>query len=204
MRRCRWIFAWLATSLLALHAQAAQPEESAEIFAGRGSIQVAFAPWDDAEGLLSETVAGARHQILVQAFLLTSRTFAFSLIDAKTRGVDVQVLADARQHAETPGSLLDLLQRHGIPVWLETRYRSAHNKIVVIDADGQARGSGAKPVVISGSYNFTQLHLERAAHECREPDRDPRPLSIGPTLCTELASPSATGNTASIIITRRH
>lgn len=155
MRRCRWIFAWLATSLLALHAQAAQPEESAEIFAGRGSIQVAFAPWDDAEGLLSETVAGARHQILVQAFLLTSRTFAFSLIDAKTRGVDVQVLADARQHAETPGSLLDLLQRHGIPVWLETRYRSAHNKIVVIDADGQARGSGAKPVVISGSYNFT-------------------------------------------------
>ena len=116
---------------------------------------MAFSPWDDAEALLTGTISGAQRQILVQAFLLTSRTFAFSLIDAKLRGVEVMVLADARQHADTPGSLLDLLSQHGIPVWLETRFRHAHNKIVVIDADEKGNKSEAVPVVVSGSYNFT-------------------------------------------------
>ncbi len=123
-----------------------------EILPASGSVQVAFAPWDDVETLLVNTLATARAAVLVQAYLLTSRTFAFSLIEAKQRGVEVQVLADGRQHADNPGSLLALLHRHGIPVWLETRYRNAHNKVVVIDADG---GRGSRPVVISGSYNFT-------------------------------------------------
>lgn len=155
MREGLRILVWLAVFSLTGVACAAQPENSEEIFPGKGSIQVAFPPWDDAEALLSETIRGARHQILVQAFLLTSRTFAFSLIDAKARGVEVQVVADGRQHADTPGSLLGLLQQHGIPVWLETRYRNAHNKIVVIDAEGKGSGASANPVVISGSYNFT-------------------------------------------------
>ncbi len=155
MRRASRLVAWLAAVLLALPVFAAQREDAEPVFSARGSIQVAFAPWDDAECLLSEVLGSARRQILVQAFLLTSRTFAFSLINAKARGVEVLVLADGRQHADTPGSLLGLLQQHGIPVWLETRYRNAHNKIVVIDADGQGEGSDGRPVVISGSYNFT-------------------------------------------------
>jgi phosphatidylserine/phosphatidylglycerophosphate/cardiolipin synthase-like enzyme len=42
-----------------------------------------------------------------------------------------------------------MLPRKGIPVWLETRYAAAHNKVLLIDA--------ARPgaVVITGSYNFT-------------------------------------------------
>ena len=155
MRRVPQILTCLALLFLALPALAVRPEASVAIFPGKGSIQVAFAPWDDAEALLNETIASARSQILVQAFLLTSRTFAFSLIDAKARGVNVQVLADGRQHSDTPGSLLGLLLQHGIPVWIETRYRNAHNKIVVIDAEEPGNGSGAGPTVISGSYNFT-------------------------------------------------
>ncbi len=155
MRWVRGDLAWLAVLLFALPVLAAQRDDAAAVLPGEGSIQVAFAPWDDVERLLIEAVAGARREILVQAFLLTSRTFASSLIDAKARGINVQVLADGRQHVETPGSLLDLLQQHGIPVWLETRYRNAHNKIVVIDVDDPGGTSIAKPVVISGSFNFT-------------------------------------------------
>ncbi|MEK0428808.1 MAG: hypothetical protein RL001_1335 [Pseudomonadota bacterium] len=136
-------------------ATAGERPDSEHKVSGRMGIEVAFAPWDDAESLLNKTIAGARRQVLVQAFLLTSQTFAFSLIDARSRGVDVLVLADGRQHADTPASLLELLQQHGITVWLETRYRHAHNKIVVIDADQRSGVSGARPVVISGSYNFT-------------------------------------------------
>ena len=154
MRRGLWISVCVALCAL-LRPLPGHAADIEKIAAGRASIEVAFPPWDDAETLLADAIAGTHRQILVQAFLLTSRTIAFSLIEAKLRGVEVMVLADGRQHAETPGSLLDLLARHGIPVWLETRYRNAHNKIVVIDADERGNQSEAAPVVISGSYNFT-------------------------------------------------
>ncbi|MDA4660904.1 phospholipase D-like domain-containing protein, partial [Enterobacter hormaechei] len=38
----------------------------------------------------------------------------------------------------------------GIPVWLEVRYKNAHNKVIVIDA------RGPHPVLVTGSFNFTQ------------------------------------------------
>jgi phosphatidylserine/phosphatidylglycerophosphate/cardiolipin synthase-like enzyme len=116
-------------------------------------VQVAFSPWDDTERLLLGAIASAKNQILVQAYMLTSRVIAAGLIDARQRGVDVKVLADNRQHEESIGSLLGLLAQNKIPVWLETRYRNAHNKVLVIDA------SGKQPTVITGSYNFT-----RSAH----------------------------------------
>ena len=42
------------------------------------------------------------------------------------------------------------LARAGIPVRLEVRFANAHNKVVVIDADGD------EPVLVTGSFNFTQ------------------------------------------------
>lgn len=125
-------------------------DEGVPVIAAQGTMQVAFPPWDDAESLLLETLARAQHEILVQAFLMTSRPIVASLIAAKQRGLDVRVLADARQHADHPVSLLGALADKGIPVWLETRYRHAHNKIMVID-------DGTKDVVVvTGSYNFTR------------------------------------------------
>ena len=94
----------------------------------QGTVQVAFTPWDDAESLLLETLGRAQREILVQAYLLTSRAIATGLIAAKQRGLHVSVLADAHQHADNPASLLASLANKGIPVWLETRYRNAHNK----------------------------------------------------------------------------
>ena len=135
--------------LLAGPALSREVVTSAPVLPAKGSVQVAFAPWDDAESLVIETIASARVQILVQAYLLTSHKIADSLIKARQRGVDVRVLADARQHEDNPASMLDWLVQNEIPVWLETRYRNAHNKILLIDA------GTTKPVVVSGSYNFT-------------------------------------------------
>ena len=112
-------------------------------------MQVAFSPWDDTEHLVINAITSAKTQILVQAYLLTSRTIANSLIEAQQRGIDVRILADNRQHEDNVNSLLELLVQNKIPVWLETRYRHAHNKILVIDA------SSSHPVVVTGSYNFT-------------------------------------------------
>ena len=139
---------WLLLSSLSW-SHATESKGIPETFPAQGTVQVAFSPWDDTEALLIDAIAAAKSQILVQAYLLTSRTITSGLINARQRGVDVRVIADSRQHEDTVGSLLDLLEQNNIPVWLETRYRHAHNKVLLIDAFGR------HPVVITGSYNFT-------------------------------------------------
>jgi phosphatidylserine/phosphatidylglycerophosphate/cardiolipin synthase-like enzyme len=142
---------WLAGALLLCSTlvSASDLAPDATSFPAAGTIEVYFPPWDNAQAPLLSALDGARSQVLVQAFLLTHRKIADSLIAARSRGVDVRVLADARQHAQNTGSMLSRLAQRGVPVWLETRYKNAHNKVIVIDA------GTAQPVVITGSFNFT-------------------------------------------------
>jgi len=114
-----------------------------------GTVEVLFTPWDDAEGAIIRALGKARQSIHVQAYLLTSRSIAKALQEAKARGVAVEILADREMLEKSDKSLLPLLAEDGIPVWLETRYATAHNKIILIDA------AQADAVVITGSYNFT-------------------------------------------------
>ena len=116
-----------------------------------GSVEarVYFTPWDDAEGAIMRAIRAAKAQILVQAYSFTSGAIAGELINARRRGIDVRITADQDQTERISTSRIPDLARAGIPVWIETRYQSAHNKTMVIDA-GQAF-----PVVITGSYNWT-------------------------------------------------
>lgn len=115
----------------------------------QGTLDVAFAPWDDIEGLILDAIDNARRQILVQAYILTSRPLTDALIAARRRGVDVRVLVDAGQLNKTGRARLAAMQKAGVRIREETRYRNAHNKIIVIDA------ADADATVITGSYNFT-------------------------------------------------
>jgi phosphatidylserine/phosphatidylglycerophosphate/cardiolipin synthase-like enzyme len=115
----------------------------------QGTVQVAFTPWDNAEAMIVDGIRRAKHQILVQAFSFTSRTLAYALMAAKRRGVDVQVMADREQTFSGEASRIPELVKAGIPVVLEVRYQSAHNKVMVIDA------GTPDAAVITGSYNWT-------------------------------------------------
>ena len=115
----------------------------------RGTVQVAFTPWDNAEGLIVDGIRRAKHQILVQSFSFTSRALANALMAAKRRGVDVQIMADREQTSSGEASRIPELVQAGIPVVLEVRYQSAHNKVMVMDA------GTADAAVVTGSYNWT-------------------------------------------------
>ena len=115
----------------------------------RGTIQLAFTPWDDAEGVIVAGIRRARQQILVQAYSFTSRAIANALIAARRRGVDVIVMADREQTYGGEFSRIPDLVQAGIAVVLEVRYQSAHNKVMDLDA------GTAAAAVITGSYNWT-------------------------------------------------
>ncbi|CAN5307565.1 phospholipase D family protein [soil metagenome] len=124
-------------------------DASSSPVAAQGTLQAAFSPWENLESLIVGAIDEGQKQILVQAYLLTSRKIAVALIAAKKRGVDIRVLADAAQAETATSSKLDDLAAAGIAVWLETKYQNAHNKVMVIDA------ATPRPTVITGSFNFT-------------------------------------------------
>lgn len=135
--------------LLALVLVAVTPIGRALELPASGRVEVLFTPWDDAEGALLRSLGQAQRSIHVQAYLLTSRNIARALLQAHARGVHVAVLADREMVAKGENSQIPVLHENGIPVRLETRYVVAHNKIILIDAEG------IHPVVVTGSYNFT-------------------------------------------------
>lgn len=118
-------------------------------FPAQGTLQAVFAPWDDIEGSIVEIIGNARKQVLVQAYLLTSKKIATTLIAAHRRGVDVRVLVDAAQLEKVPSSVAPDLASAGIDVAVETKYQNAHNKVIVVDT------GTPNATVITGSFNFT-------------------------------------------------
>lgn len=115
----------------------------------QGTIEVLFTPWDDAEGALLRAIGQARSTIHVQAYTFSSRNIAWALGEAKKRGVHIEMLTDREQVSRNEHSLVHALHDSGIPIWFEVRYAAAHNKVMLIDAEGP------DAVVVTGSYNFT-------------------------------------------------
>lgn len=126
--------------------------------AATGNVEVAFSPWDDAQAALLRAIDGATREIYVQSFLFTSRALAFSLRQARQRGVRVEVLADGGMNRRSDnGSQIPLLASSGIPVAIETAYANAHNKVILIDPQSE------QCAVVTGSYNFTWSARNRNA-----------------------------------------
>jgi len=139
---------YVALAASVAHAEAAYVPAPA-MMSAQGSLQAVFGPWDNIEAALIDVIEGARRQVLVQAYLLTSKKIANTLIAAHRRGVNVRILLDAFQLEKVSSSVAPELAAAGIEVWLETKYQNAHNKIVVVDA------GTANATVITGSFNFT-------------------------------------------------
>ncbi|HZW12059.1 MAG TPA: phospholipase D family protein [Noviherbaspirillum sp.] len=143
-----FVFIILLAGSSAIAADLQQPLQPLRLPA-LGSVQAVFAPWDDIETEVIDVIGSAKKQVLVQAYLLTNKKIATTLIAAHRRGIEVNVLLDAGQVEEVDSSVVQQLAAAGLPVWLETRYQNAHNKVMVVDA------GTADAAVITGSFNFT-------------------------------------------------
>jgi phosphatidylserine/phosphatidylglycerophosphate/cardiolipin synthase-like enzyme len=145
-----------ALLLVFSNAHALQPPPLAPNTA-TGSVNYAFTPDDRADDMIIEAIAGARRQVLVQAFSFTHRRIAEALIKAHSRGAEVVVIADYEQTYQIETSVIGDIADGGVPVLLDAQHASAHNKIMVIDGDS------AGCAVITGSYNYTHAAQFRNA-----------------------------------------
>ena len=128
---------------------AALPVQAGGVIRAEGTVEVAFAPWDDAERLVMDQIDGAKQAIYVQAYALTSRNIARTLIAARERGLKVEIIADRDKVLKDEHSALPRVAGSGAALWLDGRYAAAHGKVMIIDPDGK------DPVVVTGSYDFS-------------------------------------------------
>lgn len=150
------------------HAKGSAPAAAAaQVMPAQGTLEVAFAPGDDIEERLLDALGQARRQVLMQAYMLTSKPLTQGLVAARRRGVDVRVLVDAGQLNKNGRDRIATLQAAGVKVAQETRYKSAHNKVIVIDA------TDADATVITGSYNFTWTAQNKNAENILIARRNP-------------------------------
>ncbi len=114
--------------------------------------EVHFSPKGGCTDAVVRELAAARTSVFVQAYSFTSAPIARALVDAKERGVDVQVILD-KSNRKAHYSAADFLIHHGVPTRIDAAHAIAHNKVMIVD--GQ--------VVVTGSFNFTTAAEEHNA-----------------------------------------
>lgn len=111
-----------------------------------------FSPKGGCTEVVVRELHAARREILVLAYSFSSKPIADALVEAKKRGVHVDVVLDHSNEQEEY-SLLKYLVEKGLAPAVDSHHAIAHNKVMVID----------RHTVITGSFNFThQAEAENA------------------------------------------
>ena len=95
-------------------------------------IEVCFTPPSGCGTLIAQEVARAKESIYVQAYGLTSGIIVNQLIQAKNRGVKVQVLLDKSNVSDKWSKMMDLVNAN-VSVRIDKVSGVAHNKAIIID-----------------------------------------------------------------------
>jgi phosphatidylserine/phosphatidylglycerophosphate/cardiolipin synthase-like enzyme len=112
------------------------------------SVQAHFSPKGGCTDAIVHEIKHARHEILVLAYSFTSRAIAQALVDAKLRGVHVDIVLDHSNEHEVYSDMHFFLEQGLVPV-IDPHHAIAHNKVMVLD----------NRTLLTGSFNFTQ-HAE--------------------------------------------
>jgi phosphatidylserine/phosphatidylglycerophosphate/cardiolipin synthase-like enzyme len=120
-----------------------------------GSIpfpEIYFSPKGGATQAVVRELKSARQSILVQAYSFTSAPIAAALVEARRRGVLIEVVLD-KSNRTGKYSAADFVSHAGISTWLDEKHAIAHNKVMIVD----------EATVITGSFNFTKAAEENNA-----------------------------------------
>jgi hypothetical protein len=109
------------------------------------AIEVYFSPKGGCQDAIVREITAAEKTIHVQAYTFTSAPIAKALVDAKKRGVQVEVIIDQKEISEKYCAAT-FFANQGVPVFGDGKYAIAHNKVMIIDGK----------TVITGSFNFTK------------------------------------------------
>lgn len=120
--------------------------------ASEGGISVFFSPNGGAGAAVVAAINSAKSTLDVQAYLLSTKDIIAPIAKAQTRGVKVRVVMDA-SNATDQYSGATYLANAGVPVFLDSEHKEAHNKVMLVDGK----------TIVTGSFNFTRAADEQNA-----------------------------------------
>ena len=135
------ILAALGASLLPLHATPKDRDIQAHFSAGTGCSDE-----------LVKTIGAARWFINLQASHQICDPVINALIDARKRGVQVEVILDKGAKAQT-NATADALVKAGIKTYIDAKHGMAHSSLLIVD-EGQ---------IVTGSFDFTKAPDDSAS-----------------------------------------
>ena len=109
-------------------------------------ISTCFTPHTQCGNFIVDHINHAKQSIRIQAYGFTSEKIIKALIEAKNRGVNIEIILDRSNFQKKKLDTIKLLHKHSIPVYQDNAKGIAHNKIMIID----------NKKVITGSFNFTK------------------------------------------------
>jgi len=116
------------------------------------SVFVSFSPGGGCAEACITALNAAKHTVYAQAYALTSSAIAKALVDARKRGLVVEMILDKSQRTERY-SEAGFVANGGVALYIDARHPAAHNTVIIIDGE----------IVITGSYSFTRAAEETNA-----------------------------------------
>ena len=113
-------------------------------FSPEPSVVCHFSPKGGCTEAVVDEIKKAHHEVLVLAYSFTSRPIAEALVDAKMRGLHVEIVLDHSNEKEEHTELPFLIEQGLAPV-IDPTHAIAHNKVMVLD----------HRTLLTGSFNFT-------------------------------------------------
>ncbi|SHO81288.1 Endonuclease [hydrothermal vent metagenome] len=110
------------------------------------NIEVYFSPDTNFENKIVSLINSSKSSIKFLAFAFTNLKISQALIDAKSRGVEVEGVFDESQNRFQKFSQYKRLKDNGLDVKFDKNRFKLHSKVFIIDEN----------IVVMGSYNFTK------------------------------------------------
>ena len=126
------------------------------------AIEVFFSPKGGCQDAIVREIGAAQTVIHVEAYEFTSAPIAKALVEAKKRGVQIEVIIDQKE-ITNKYCAATFFANEGVPVFGDGKHSIFHNKIMILD----------NKTVITGSFNFTKGAEESNAENLlviRNPD----------------------------------
>lgn len=114
--------------------------------------QVYFSPNGGCTEAIVKEIKQAKFETLIQAYSFTSKEIASATVNARKRGIHVEIILD-KSNGTARYSAGDFTAHTGLPTYIDAAHAIAHNKIMIIDGE----------TVITGSFNFTKAAEEKNA-----------------------------------------
>jgi phosphatidylserine/phosphatidylglycerophosphate/cardiolipin synthase-like enzyme len=123
-----------------------------EFLIGGKKIQCFFSPSDGTNQQIINAINSADNDLEVESMLITRTDLANTIVAAKQRGVEVEVITDNRNdNTQTINDILDAALPEGKLVFDIWEPGMLHHKLAIIDANF----SSSDPLVITGSHNWS-------------------------------------------------